>query len=176
NLHVNTFYFMGGLLLLEKGEGTLAAQSVTPLRTAEYLAAKLLTLTLLAVAENGLIVLLVWGTAVHPLPLLLGLAPAAALYVLFGFLVVIRYDAVNDYLLPSMLASGVLLLPVLAYFGGWESWLLWLHPLHGALRLLQGGWGAPAGGEWAALLYVGLWVGGAFWGCRRVFGGFVARA
>ena len=33
NLLINTFYFMAGLVLLEKGEGTMEAQVVTPLRT-----------------------------------------------------------------------------------------------------------------------------------------------
>ncbi|MDX1414924.1 MAG: hypothetical protein R3293_12085, partial [Candidatus Promineifilaceae bacterium] len=40
NLLIGTFYFMGGLLLLEKGEGTLEAQIVTPLRSSEYLISK----------------------------------------------------------------------------------------------------------------------------------------
>ena len=34
NIVVNTFYFASALLLLERGEGTFAAQSVTPLRAA----------------------------------------------------------------------------------------------------------------------------------------------
>jgi fluoroquinolone transport system permease protein len=33
NLLLNTFYFVGGLVLLEKDEGTLEARTVTPLRT-----------------------------------------------------------------------------------------------------------------------------------------------
>ena len=34
NMQVNTFYFMGGLVLLEKAEGSLQALTVTPLRPA----------------------------------------------------------------------------------------------------------------------------------------------
>lgn len=177
NLHVNTFYFMGGLLLLEKGEGTLAAQLVTPLRAGEYLASKLISLTLLALAENGLIVLLVHGPGVRWLPLLLGLALAASLYTLVGFLVVIRYDAINAYLLPSMLVSGGLLLPVLAYAGGWSSWLLLAHPLQGTLWLLRAGWETLTAEQWGyALLFPLLCAGGAFAACRRAFLPFVVRA
>ncbi len=58
NLIINTYYFVGGLVLLEKREGTLEAQVVTPLRTWEYLAAKVATLALLSLAENLLIVLM----------------------------------------------------------------------------------------------------------------------
>lgn len=44
NLQVNTFYFIGGLVLLERAEGSLEALTVTPLRPWEYLSAKVATL------------------------------------------------------------------------------------------------------------------------------------
>ena len=37
NLLIGTFYFFGALVLLEKKEGTLEAQIVTPIRSWEYL-------------------------------------------------------------------------------------------------------------------------------------------
>jgi hypothetical protein len=40
NLTINAFYFMAGLVLLEKAEGTLEAQIVTPLRPWEILGSK----------------------------------------------------------------------------------------------------------------------------------------
>ena len=40
NLVTATFFFMAGLVLLEKGEGTLEAQIVTPLSSDEYLLSK----------------------------------------------------------------------------------------------------------------------------------------
>ena len=52
NIVVNTFYFVSALLLLERGEGTLAAQNVTPLRADEYLASKVLTLSVGICALN----------------------------------------------------------------------------------------------------------------------------
>lgn len=45
NLPLATFFFIAGLVLLEKGEGTLEAQIVTPLTAGGYLASKILTLT-----------------------------------------------------------------------------------------------------------------------------------
>jgi fluoroquinolone transport system permease protein len=61
NLMINTFYFTGGLVLLEKGQGTLEAQVVTPLRTWEYLAAKVITLGILSLVESTVIVVLGYG-------------------------------------------------------------------------------------------------------------------
>src|SRR5690349_16680714 len=45
NLIVTTFYFVAGLVMLEKSEGVLSGLVVSPLRPAEYLASKALTLT-----------------------------------------------------------------------------------------------------------------------------------
>jgi fluoroquinolone transport system permease protein len=140
NLVITTFYFMGGLLLLEKGEGTLAAQVVTPLRSWEYLVSKMLTLGLLAVLENLLLTVFIFGTGFKALPLFLGLALAGVMYTLLGFLVVARYDSINEYLLPSMLYIMLLSLPVAPFFGlklPWLGWLLYLHPLQAPLVLIQ---------------------------------------
>ena len=61
NLLITTFYFVGALVLLEKAEGTLTGLVVTPLHAGEYLAARVLSLTLLAMLESLLIVLLIYG-------------------------------------------------------------------------------------------------------------------
>jgi fluoroquinolone transport system permease protein len=82
NLLLNTFYFIGGLILLEKGEGTLEAQVVTPLRTWEYLASKICTLTLLGLVENLVIVMLLVGLGFSPLPLAVSVVLTSALYCL----------------------------------------------------------------------------------------------
>jgi fluoroquinolone transport system permease protein len=140
NLIITTFYFMGGLILLEKGEGTLVAQVVTPLRSWEYLASKILTLGLLAVFENLLLTVFIFGTGFKALYLVLGLALAGVMYTLLGFLVVARYDSINEYLLPSMLYIMLLSLPVAPYFGlklPWLVGLLYLHPLQAPLVLIQ---------------------------------------
>ncbi len=139
NLVINTFYFVGGLVLLEKREGTLEAQVVTPLRTWEYLTAKVATLTLLSLAENLLIVLVLFGPAVDLLPVAAGIMAASALYTLAGFMAVARFDSINEYLLPSMLYLMVLTAPLLASFAVREIWLLYLHPLQAPLILLQAG-------------------------------------
>ena len=159
NLLIGTFYFMGGLLLLEKGEGTLEAQIVTPLRPGEYLQSKLATLTILSLVENSLLVaaLLIfhsrfWAAGGHALSLpgvdmvtslflfAAGLILGALILCLAGFLVVIRYDSINEYLLPSIIVTAVISLPLVTYLAGWQNWLLYLMPLQAPLTLLQAAW------------------------------------
>ena len=46
------FFFLGGLMMLERSEGVRPALAVTPLRIADYLGAKALTLTLVALCAS----------------------------------------------------------------------------------------------------------------------------
>lgn len=137
NLLINTFYFIAGLVLLEKGEGTLMAQVVTPLRIWEYLASKVITLTGLSLLENLLIVGLGYGLNFNLLPLLIGMSLATTLYTLVGFVAVSRYDSINEYLFPSFLYTLVFIPPFLPYMGLGESWLFYLHPLQAPLLLTK---------------------------------------
>ncbi len=176
NMLVNTFYFMAGLVLLEKGEGTIAAQAVTPLRIGEYLAAKVLSLTLLSIVEALAIAGIAMRLGFAPLPLAAGIALAAVLFSLYGFIVVARYDSINEYLMPSVLYAAVLGLPFLGYFGLWDSPLLYLHPVQAPLLILQAAFAPLAMWQWAyGLAYSALWIGIAGWLGQRVFRRFVVR-
>ena len=140
NMVIGTFYFIGGLMLLEKEEGSLEARTTTPLRPTEYLAAKVATLTGLAVLESSLIVIVSYGVNVNWLALLTGVVGTAVFFCLAGFIVVVRYDSVNQYLLPSILYVSLLGLPLGTYLAGWSHWLLTLHPMQATLTLLEGAW------------------------------------
>jgi fluoroquinolone transport system permease protein len=176
-LVIVAFYFIGGLVLLEKGEGTLEAQVVTPLRTWEYLASKVITLAGLGLVQNVILVALIYGPGFDLLPLAVGIALAAALYVLAGFVAVTRHDSINEYLLPSALYTGLLMVPLL-YVAGWDHWLLYLHPLQAPLVLMRAAFEPVAPWQIAyAVLYSGLWVGLASFLSQRTLQRFViARA
>ena len=136
NIVVNTFYFASALLLLERGEGTFAAQSVTPLRAAEYLASKVLTLTALSLVESLLIAAAVWGLDGRLVMVAVGIALAAVLFCLAGVALIVRYESINEFIMPSVLYTGALSLPVLGYFGvGQRTWYL-PHPIQGPLELI----------------------------------------
>jgi fluoroquinolone transport system permease protein len=137
NLMVGTFSFIGGLVLLERGEGSLTAQVVTPLRISEYLTSKVVTLALLAVVETLVIVLLMAGWRFNALLLIVGAALAAAIYCLAGFIAVARYDSINEYLLPSGMYVAALWIPLIAYIGQSRPWILYLHPLFAPLLLVE---------------------------------------
>ena len=174
NLIINNFYFIGGLVLLEKGEGTLEAQVVTPLRTGEYLASKAITLALLSLLETLLIAGLTAGLDFNVLILSAGVVLAAVFFMLAGFIIVARYDSINEYLLPSTLYTALLALPLLPYVGVAESQLFYLHPLQPMLLLLQAAF-RPAT-TWQltyGVAYSSLWLVLTYHFCRRTFHRFV---
>lgn len=176
NLLIGTFYFFGGLVLLEKKEGTLEAQIVTPIRTWEYLLSKVVTLTALAILENVVFVIFVYGFDFQPLLLVLGISLSAAIFCLFGFIAVARYDSINEYLFPSVLYTAVLTLVLLNYFGLWESWLFYLHPLQAPLLLLKSAFSPLK--NWQViygLLYSGLSVGLIFLLSQKMFYRFIIK-
>ena len=174
NMIVGTFYFIGGLVLLEKSEGSLEARVTTPLRPAEYLAAKVTTLTVLSLVESVLIVMIAVGFAVNWLPLLAGITLTAVFMCLVGFIVVVRYDSINEYLLPSILYVLLACLPLGFYLAGWNAWLLYLHPLQTMLRLIESGWQPLPWWQMAYyLIYSSLWIAGLTHLSLRAFHRFV---
>lgn len=177
NLQITTFYFAGALVLLEKSEGVLTALVITPLRDVEYLASKVASLTALAVAEGLLIVVLLFGMPPNPMWLLPGAVLLAVFYTLAGFVFIVRYDSINECLVPSVGVVTFLMLPLLHHFELTGRAMFYLHPVEPALGLMRaaydggGPWqiayGAVASIAWCIVMFV--WA-------RRRFSRFIIRA
>lgn len=177
NLTLATFFFIAGLVLLEKEEGTLEAQIVTPLRADEYFISKVATLTALSIAEHVFIVLVTVGTDFRPLPLVLGVVLASALYCLAAFPAVVRYDSINELMFPTIVWIAFFSLPILHYAGVWSSPLMYLHPFQAPLVILKGAVYPLEAWEWVyGLGYGGILSALAFAWCRRAFSRFVVAA
>jgi fluoroquinolone transport system permease protein len=184
-----TYYFMGALVLLEKGENALQGLVVTPLHAGEFLLARVASLTGLALVETLLIVVPVYGFLYgyragfgvgfhfNLLWLLAGMVLLGALYSLLGFVAIAPYDAVNEYLLPSVAYLILLMLPLIDYAGLWQSVVFYLHPLQPALLLLRAAF-MPAAPWQIVYGLVGslFWTAVAFAWARHAFQQFVVRA
>jgi fluoroquinolone transport system permease protein len=174
NLAINSYYFMAGIVLLEKGEGTLEAQIVTPLRPWEILGSKVLTLGLLSLFETLLIIFIVQGVNFNWFLLVTGILLYIAILSLYGFFVVARYDSISEFLLPSVLWTIGFSLPLLYYFDIWRSWIMFLHPLQAILILLQSAFtSVPAWQIIYGFAYSILWTGIFLWLSLRAFRKFV---
>jgi fluoroquinolone transport system permease protein len=176
DLAVVGYVFIAGAVLFEKGERTLFALLSTPLRFREYLAAKLGTLTALAGAMTLAVVVPVYGTGFDPVLLVAGVVLTSLISLFIGFVVVVPFDSISAYLIPSQLPMVILALPLIYFYGVWESPLFYLLPTHGCLLLLGGAFDPGSLAAWQ-LAYAGLyglaWVAGLSLLARRAFERYV---
>lgn len=129
--------FVAGILFFEKRQGVIDALVVTPVRTADWLASKVVSLTLLSTVVAGVMVLATAGLRVDWLRLVPSFALAAALFTLAGFLVASRFQSVGSFIAAFGLLGLPLALPLVDYFGIWSHPLLWLNPAHPGLVLIR---------------------------------------
>lgn len=174
NILINTFYFMAGSVLLEKGEGILEGLVVSPLRKREYLLSKTITLTLLSIVEVLVIIIVLYGLNLNLPLMVLGMALLGVFFALLGFVAVARYESINTFLLPSVLMVTLLSIPLLDYFGLWQSRLVYLHPVQAPLLLMKGAFQPVAG--WQLIygaVYSIVWIGVVYVLSQRAFYRFV---
>lgn len=152
------FFFLGALMLLERVDGARAALAVAPTRPAAYVAAKTLSLTLLALAAAAAIAAL---SDLGPVdwPLLLGATAAcSAMFVGVGAPFALRAARVSGYLIGSVLYLTPIMAPVVAAY--WDIAPAWrLYPPLGGFSLIRGALGAPLTPEATAYAAIGLILG-----------------
>ncbi len=134
---VTTFFLVGVLLLLERGEGTLDVVLVSPLRPAEYLASKLLTVTALALVESAVIACVAYGLGFAFPWLLLAVLLRAGLVAAVGVAVGVRYRSITAFLFPAIACTLAFDLPALWYLELWPSPLFYLWPTLPSLLLAK---------------------------------------
>jgi fluoroquinolone transport system permease protein len=139
NLTMTTYFFMAGIMLFEKGEGSLTAQVTTPIKEWEYVAAKAISLSALATLENLIITIALAGWQFNYISVIAGTFIAGIIFCLVGFITVIRYDSINEFLIPSIGYMFLVTLPILSVFFLNQSWIWYLHPVFGTYKLIENG-------------------------------------
>jgi len=137
NLQITTFFFVAGLMLLEREEGTLTALGASPVSPGVYMASRTMTLAGLAAAETLVIVWFGFGLFASWW-LLAGIVAMGVTYTGFGAALATRYASINELLLPASVVVTLLLLPLLGHFG-LTSRVAWVwHPMAPTIALIRG--------------------------------------
>ncbi|MEX1020815.1 MAG: hypothetical protein WDZ49_14225 [Litorilinea sp.] len=177
DLSVFGFYFMAGMLYLERGERVLEALVVTPLPRYGYLVAKITSLTLLAIVMSALLVLLLHGWQLNWPLFIIGVGLNSWLLTLVGFILAARYNGISDFIIPSIVYLIPSQLPLLYYFGIWDHWLIYLVPTQPAMMLIEGAFHPLAAWQIAySVIYLLAASAGVTWWAIRVYDRFVVRA
>ncbi|WKD48178.1 fluoroquinolone export ABC transporter permease subunit [Microbulbifer spongiae] len=152
----STLLYAAVLVVFEKEQGTLIAQLASPLHSREYLWAKIVSLSTLAIVESlvmvgGTLVLIGQGwpfTAVEVLFLFLGIVSLSIVYSLVGLILVVRYQTLMEFLLPLAFITSLLQLPVLRFLGLSEHPIFLLIPTCAPTLLIQGAFHTLNPAEW----------------------------
>lgn len=161
------FFFVGGILLLEKEQNILDALFITPLTPREFLLGKALSLSFIAILASLGIALLALPQKFSILALVLVVTLSALCYTLLGISLAVRVKTLNQYLIQSMLYIP-LFLPLLHFFRIWRLPLLTLLPAYGTLTSLE----AIFLGEklpWYPLFLLIIWVFLSYYLAKRAF-------
>lgn len=110
------FFFIGGIVMLEKSQGVIQYLTVTPLAPTAYLLAKTISLGLVSMAAGIAIVLLTYHGTVMWGTLLVGIFLSSAAATSFGFLVAAGCRTVNAYFVRMIPAMILLVAPTVLVF------------------------------------------------------------
>lgn len=170
------FFFVAGAVFLERGERTLFALLVTPVRFGHYLAGKLMTLASLSLFMAMLLILTAHGTDFAPIALIAGILLCTVLFLLVGLATAAPFPSMTDWVLPSTAAIAVLNVPLLTHSGLFDHPAFYALPTTGSLLLLGSAFGQVDLSGWEpayALGYQALWIAVLAAVIRRVFDRFI---
>ncbi len=122
------FFFIGGIWLLEKGEGVHRLYSVSPLRPLEYCMAKVFSLSLISVLTGLLITLFGLPAPVNYPLLTFGLLLGSGFFTLTGLYIATYAKSVNHYMIIGVIPGTMLIAPAIMTAFGIEHFLLELFP------------------------------------------------
>jgi fluoroquinolone transport system permease protein len=143
-------FFIGGIILLEKGQGVLTVLVVSPLKTEEYILAKVISLGFLSVLAAVAIAFFSRYEQVNWFILVASTLLTSAVFTFSGIMINAGCNTVNQYLLKTIPWGLLLILPCFSLLGFPGSWLFTIVPSVAALRLMLGaflgiGWMEAAG-------------------------------
>lgn len=130
-------FFMGAMVLLEKSQRVNCSIAVAPVKTSEYILAKLISLMISGLV-SGIIIFILGGIKVT-LGSLLSIALSSMLFSLCGLFVAVNTDTLNQFTLATVPFEMFICLPAIIYiFGGMQSEWFIAHPGIAAIRLING--------------------------------------
>lgn len=170
------FFFVGGIVLLERGEGLHSYFSITPVRIGEYLFSKITSLAVISASAGLLIAFVGLRGEVHLAFLIPGLLAGSSVFTLFGLAVGSIAKSLNHYMALGVPVGVVLMGPSFLPLLGVTHPLLEVLPAAILLRVLYIAVGLEVPyHEGLALAGLLAWLVPSFWLARRSFSLYLQR-
>ena len=168
-------FFVGGMLYLDRSQGTMEVIAVMPIATSTWILSRILSLSILC-SVFGLIIIMVRAESVVWIRAVPAVFLSSALYTSLGFLIVCPFKKLMNYILIMALTIALLNLPLLGYLEMFDSPLLWLLPTQPVMQVLAGSLGEMSTGNFVfALGLLLVWLGVTFFLCIKAFSIFVSQ-
>ena len=131
------FFFIGAIVLLEKGQNIFEALFVTPLRIIEYLLSKVISLMFISLISALIIVLLTQRNFNNFYLFLIGFVFSTSFYTLFGFIFACYAKSVNDYFAKAVAFGLFMSLPVVDFLNIFKTPLFYFFPTKATFILID---------------------------------------
>lgn len=150
------FLFIGVLVLFEKDSKTIEAVVLTPIKKSEYLLAKIISLTGIAIVAST-IMIFATQREFNVLVFVLAVFLSSVHFLLIGFLGVVRIKTFNQYIFTFPFLISPLTFPLLNFAGLTDSLLLYIFPFQACLLLFEAAFEPIQMWQWIyALIYLPL--------------------
>jgi fluoroquinolone transport system permease protein len=148
-------FFIGGIIMLEKAQGVLMIIVVSPLRTMEYILAKVLSLAFISVLAAFVITGFSNYESVNWLLLLISTILTSSIFTMIGIMINAACQTVNQYMLKTIPYMLLFVLPCFSLIEFPYSYLFTIVPSVAALRLMLG---AYLGIEWIEAIGLSVYL------------------
>ncbi|WP_033165340.1 hypothetical protein [Clostridium sp. KNHs205] len=138
-------FFMGAIVLFEKGERVLDSIAISPVKSMEYVISKLVSIGLISTIV-GLLIGLGGGVISNPLLFAAGVFFGSCLFSAVGLMVAANIRTLNQFIVATIPAEIIINLPAIAWLFGWKPRWLIAHPGVCIMELCQNG-------KWALLAF-----------------------
>lgn len=131
-------YFMGAIVLFEKGQRVLDSLAISPVKPMEYIVSKLISIALISTAV-GLLIGFGGGIVLNPFFFVLGVFLGSCMFSTVGLMIAADTATLNQFIVATIPAEIIINIPAIAWLFGWKpSWLI-LHPGVSIIELCQNG-------------------------------------
>ncbi|WP_304943024.1 fluoroquinolone export ABC transporter permease subunit [Vallitalea guaymasensis] len=133
------FFFIGGIIMLEKLQGIINYIVVTPLSIKEYILSKVFTLSLLAViAGEAITFVSINSGSVNNIILAIGIFISSVFFILIGIIVVVGCKTLNQYMVKMVPFLMLLIIPCISIIDFKFSYILTVIPSVAGFRIVYG--------------------------------------
>jgi fluoroquinolone transport system permease protein len=131
------FFFVGGLILLERDQNTLQSIFVTPVKVGEYLFSKTVSLTILSYIASIFIALAAFGFPDEFLLFSAGAILSSTFFIFTGIAIAVRSKTVNKYFFNAIVFTMIFFVPIVDFVGIFKSDLFMIFPTYATVTLFK---------------------------------------